>query len=74
MNAENSHNAKTPSLNRLYLSGTPLAKPSSQPEANSVRREVVCCAPALSFSKLGGVQRGTRDGGFGLYFHIERRR
>ena len=37
-----------------------LLRPPLQPEADSIRCEVVCCSVALSFSKLGGVQRERR--------------
>ena len=57
MNAENSHNAKTRVLESTLPSWNTSCALLGSRKQNSVRCEVVCCAAALSFSKLGGVQR-----------------
>lgn len=60
MNAENSHNAKTRVLEWTLPSWNTSCALLCSRKQNPIRCEVVCCSVALSFSKLGGVQRERR--------------
>ena len=59
MNAENSHNAKTPSLIDFTFLESSLAKPPlRQPEADSVRCEIVWLCRCLVFQRAGRARNG----------------
>jgi hypothetical protein len=70
MNTENSHNAKTPSLDRLYLPGTPVAKPllGNRKQIPSAARSF---AVPLTFQQARRFAPGNKGYGFGLYFQIQ---